>query len=187
MANVSELNLLHPSDCPILQSVRASFSDWKFYYDYGYICYTKSNVKLYEHRLVLSADTALEVHHLDGVITNNDATNLRLLTPQEHGIIHHPKVRIEKHCITCGSAFLTVQSKRNVSRFCSEPCFRLAQRKVERPSRDELETLMHQLGNWSALGRHYGVSDNAIRKWAKAYNLPCTPDGRKKNLLSDLN
>ena len=26
--------------------------------------------------------------------------------------------------------------------------------------------------NFSAVGRKYGVSDNAIRKWCKFYNLP---------------
>jgi transposase-like protein len=30
---------------------------------------------------------------------------------------------------------------------------------------------MQEIGNWSALGRHFGVSDNAVRKWAKRFGL----------------
>ncbi|MEJ2592396.1 MAG: hypothetical protein P8178_13535 [Candidatus Thiodiazotropha sp.] len=42
-------------------------------------------------------------------------------------------------------------------------------RKVQRPSYDVLKRDVDQLG-YSATGRKYGVSDNAIRKWLKAYD-----------------
>ncbi len=41
-------------------------------------------------------------------------------------------------------------------------------RKVQRPSYDVLKSDIGQLG-YSATGRKYGVSDNAVRKWEKAY------------------
>jgi len=41
-------------------------------------------------------------------------------------------------------------------------------RKVQRPSYDVLKCDIGQLG-YSATGRKYGVSDNAVRKWEKAY------------------
>lgn len=51
------------------------------------------------------------------------------------------------------------------------------QRKVERPSKEELSKLLQE-SNFSAIGKAYGVSDNSIRKWCKAYDLP----HRKKDM-----
>jgi len=55
-----------------------------------------------------------------------------------------------------------------ISKRCSS-CYRLSSRKVCRPS---LEDLKQDLSNstYVAVGKKYGVSDNAIRKWIKAYN-----------------
>ena len=41
-------------------------------------------------------------------------------------------------------------------------------RKVDRPPLDVLEAEIKDMG-YSAVGRKYGVSDNAVRKWLKAY------------------
>lgn len=43
-------------------------------------------------------------------------------------------------------------------------------RKVERPSKEILEQEI-LTESFSALGRKYGVSDNAVRKWCKYYNI----------------
>jgi len=43
------------------------------------------------------------------------------------------------------------------------------QRKVQRPSRQALLANICRLG-YAGTGRKYGVSDNAIRKWLKAYD-----------------
>ncbi len=45
------------------------------------------------------------------------------------------------------------------------------QRRVERPSKEELSRLLQE-SNFTAIGKTYGVSDNAIRRWCKAYGLP---------------
>lgn len=44
-------------------------------------------------------------------------------------------------------------------------------RKGEKPSRDELEGFLKVGSTWTSLGLRYGVSDVAVRKWAKAYGL----------------
>ena len=41
-------------------------------------------------------------------------------------------------------------------------------RRVERPPYDQLMREIAETG-YSAVGRKYGVSDNAIRKWVRAY------------------
>lgn len=38
-------------------------------------------------------------------------------------------------------------------------------------------------GSFTKVGKHYGVSDNAIRKWCRKNNLPC----RKKDLVEYIN
>ncbi len=43
-------------------------------------------------------------------------------------------------------------------------------RKVERPSKEELSEEIKTL-SYCAIGRKYGVSDNAVRKWAKSYEI----------------
>lgn len=40
----------------------------------------------------------------------------------------------------------------------------------ERPSKEELEKMIKE-SNFCAIGRKYGVSDNAIRKWARKYGI----------------
>lgn len=53
---------------------------------------------------------------------------------------------------------------------CTE-CSHLMSRKVSRPSREILKDKIRSF-SFVALGKEYGVSDTAIRKWCKQYNLP---------------
>jgi transposase-like protein len=41
-------------------------------------------------------------------------------------------------------------------------------RRVMRPPYEQLLSEVEELG-WSAVGRRYGVSDNAVRKWVRGY------------------
>lgn len=54
----------------------------------------------------------------------------------------------------------------------------LATRKVDRPSKEVLEKEIES-NSWSALGKKYGVSDNAVRKWAKSYGIEVKARQRK--------
>jgi transposase-like protein len=56
-------------------------------------------------------------------------------------------------------------------RFCSYECSHKATKKTKRPDKEILAQEIQQYKNWSALGRKYGVSDNAVRKWARQYGL----------------
>lgn len=55
--------------------------------------------------------------------------------------------------------------------FVKEDKKAVSRRKVERPSREELKVLIRE-NSFLQLGKQFGVSDNAIRKWCKAYDLP---------------
>ena len=70
------------------------------------------------------------------------------------------------YCCDCGKE-ITYRSKR-----CPE-CAKLASRISTRPDRNVLKTLV-RTKSFAEIGREYNVSDNAIRKWCIAYNLPHT-------------
>lgn len=80
-------------------------------------------------------------------------------------LLYPIRINYAKHfCIDCGKEILC-ESKRCVS------CNGKIQRKVERPSKEILYQEI-KMTSFSAVGRKYGVSDNAIRKWCKTYGLP---------------
>jgi hypothetical protein len=63
--------------------------------------------------------------------------------------------------------------KTNNAKYCSPNCKTIGQRKVLRPSIEELEHYMKTM-SMVAIGKMYGVSDNAIRKWLRK---KMTPEG----------
>lgn len=72
-----------------------------------------------------------------------------------------------KKCPICGAKMAPART------FCSLECAALGQQRVSRPSREELKKEIRE-NSFVALGREYGVSDNAIRKWCVRLNLPKT-------------
>lgn len=70
-------------------------------------------------------------------------------------------------CQYCSNEFI---AKTLTQKYCSHQCSEASQRKVKRPSYEQLLTDIKELNhNICAIGRKYGVTDNAIRKWIKAY------------------
>lgn len=53
-------------------------------------------------------------------------------------------------------------------KYCSDDCRELVSRKVARPTKSELEKMLVN-SSYCEIGRKFGVSDNAVRKWAKKY------------------
>jgi len=71
-------------------------------------------------------------------------------------------VCLTNKCLHCGVDI----TKKSKSGMCSL-CVSLKNRRVNRPPPDILLSEIQDLG-YSAVGRKYGVSDNAIRKWEKS-------------------
>lgn len=55
-------------------------------------------------------------------------------------------------------------------KYCSIKCSSKSRCKCSRPSKDRLVELL-ETNSWTSLGLLYGVSDNAVRKWARKYGL----------------
>jgi len=70
-------------------------------------------------------------------------------------------------CKNCSNKF---ESKNNEAMFCSVSCRAFRTRKTVRPSKEELQSLVLNKSILS-ISKLFGVSDNTIRIWVKAYNI----------------
>ena len=166
----------------------------------------------------MSMPIKLELHHINGVNTDNRLENLQLLCPNCHAYTdnyrgknrksaHSEKNDVEqpkfeealtdtadgnlepslneegvetrqaepksakppkvKHCKYCDKEFI---GKRV---YCSDECYSKA-RKSGRPPVFDLINAFKQYKSYLAVGKHYGVTDNAVRKWVRLYQIEDT-------------
>lgn len=83
-------------------------------------------------------------------------------------------VLLVRECAVCHRPFQpTERRQRHCSKRCSGRTDRnrlraVGARTVERPPYEQLLREIAET-SWSAVGRRYGVSDNAVRKWVRWY------------------
>jgi hypothetical protein len=131
---------------------------------------------------------SLVLDHVNGVHDDHRLENLRILCPNCNATLdtHCGKHKTRKHhdraCAGCGATF---RPSSGGQRYCSMSCggrgeasrrAQVAQRRVERPPYEQLVAEIETLG-YEAVGRRYGVSGNAIRKWRRAYETATEPAG----------
>ena len=85
-------------------------------------------------------------------------------------IIRQKKVMVDIVCPVCKKTFKTQDRGKKTHKYCCEECRCLKSRKVDRPSKEQLELDILNM-SFVKIGKKYSVSDNAVRKWAKTYNL----------------
>lgn len=129
---------------------------------------------------------ALILDHINGVRDDNRLENLRIVCP-------HCNATLETHCgrnsrkprpaprdcALCGTTF---DPNYETQRYCSQACGqrhgatgpRPATRRTERPAIEALLAMVKSQG-YEAVGREFGVSGNAVRKWIAAEGVAPPP------------
>jgi hypothetical protein len=123
---------------------------------------------------------SIVLDHINGVHDDHRLENLRVLCPTCNATLdthcgkHKTRQHHDRACPTCG---VTFRPSTGGQRYCSTSCAgrgessrraQVAKRRVERPPYEQLIAEIEELG-YLAVGREYGVSDNAIHKWRRAY------------------
>jgi hypothetical protein len=120
---------------------------------------------------------SLILDHVNGIATDNRLSNLRIVCPNCAATLETHcgrNLRVTRACVRCGAPF---RPKSRTQRHCSMACgghseaSQAAQRAARRVERPPYEQLVREISETSylAVGRKYGVSDNAIRKWLRQY------------------
>lgn len=116
----------------------------------------------------------MQLDHINGVHNDCRLSNLRLLCPNCHSQTETFAGRSVKKDNSAKLSFVKC-TKCNVnwihknSKTCLK-CYNISQRKINRPSKVELEYLISN-NSLTSIGKMFGVSGNTIKKWAKAYDL----------------
>jgi transposase-like protein len=129
---------------------------------------------------------ALILDHVNGVATDNRIQNLQIVCPNCAATLDTHcgrNMTAYRPCEHCGETF---KAGHRTQRYCSHRCAgrgdgvqlaHRALRRVERPPYEQLLAEVQALG-WSAVGRRYGVSHTAIRKWVRAYERELAASAR---------
>lgn len=125
-------------------------------------------------------------HHVNGNHNDNRLENIMFLCPNCHSYTDNfggkNMERKKRYCVECNKELLSGQQK-----YCSVECRKNHVEKLKFsknesamnkrtivskiPSKDELIVDLSMM-NISKIGTKYNVSDTAVRKWLKKYNLP---------------
>jgi len=150
----------------------------------GYKGYVLEHLVVATNKLGRDLCDGEEVHHLDFNRHHNRWANLLVLDYVQHAKLHRwlgragyePDFKVHAYSSDAKQlrSILSETHRCAVCRypiarrfvFCSKRCSHLSSRKVERPP---IRKLLRQIADegYLAVGRSYGVSDNAIRKWVR--------------------
>jgi HNH endonuclease len=168
---IKELGLdtsaLYTLKCPFCEAIFQRKRHSMTLHNRGYFCSKTCSGKFYT-----TLDQTVQVQRLADNIIKIERKS-KILIELSHNIENWedfsepltPKTKaVGKRCATCSAPILTPDG----DKYCSPTCASLQRRKIH--NRPTLEDLRKDLSimSYCAVGRKYGVSDNAVRKWLKA-------------------
>jgi len=129
--------------------------------------YSPNRVKYDELEKIVKEHNPKTMNELLGLLGVTSA-KLNYRTVNKKLIEQNIKTRFKQRCLKCDKPI----TGKGVTGYCNK-CSRVVQHKVEHPSKHELQGLI-QMQSVLSIAKQYGVSDNAVRKWLKSYDLPYT-------------
>lgn len=117
--------------------------------------------------ILVCANCHREIH--DGNYTTEELWQLQQYSEEIANEVRQEKInnmsKTQYYCLECGKPIV-----KNKTCLCSE-CIHKQRRVCDRPTREELKDLIRKYP-FTTIAKDYGISDNAVRKWCKTYNLP---------------
>ena len=161
---------------------------------------------VYEHILVAEEKLGRRlndgevIHHRDQDKNNNNPDNIIIFCSKSEHTRFHKYNCDESILIELNNGTYACDASRTKEQYVCPVCGKFKDRKADtcrecydlyrnkkvtnRPSREELKNMIRTCA-FTSIGKQYGVTDNAIRKWCKNYNLPYRTSDIK--LISDEN
>ncbi|WWO60482.1 HNH homing endonuclease [Stenotrophomonas phage SOVA965] len=157
-------------------------SGYMYFYDPSHYCANSSGIVM-EHIYVMAEHIGRPlvrgecVHHKDRDRSNNDISNLQLMTISEHTRLHMREDRgiitVNRQCLVCSGNFICRESSSR--KYCSNKCSGKSSEKFEVADSD-LEAMVWEMPTtWVA--EIFGVSDVAIAKRCKKAGIIKPPRG----------
>jgi endogenous inhibitor of DNA gyrase (YacG/DUF329 family) len=92
------------------------------------------------------------------------------MSKSDHALLH-AQDKDPEYCKVCNKV-----SKTKYKVYCSRKCMNIDRETFIKSNgicKPKKEALVEDINNlsWCAIGRKYGVSDNAVRKWARKYKI----------------
>lgn len=148
--------------------------------DFEYKCY---NCNLTEW---INKPIPLEIEHINGIHTDNRIENLTFLCCNCHALtdtykgknVKNKVVSEKNKCEKCDKVIS------RGSTYCLE-CIKFINRKVERPSYEELLEHINNKKTMVELGQIYGVTDRTIKNWIVDYEKNLNIISYKENINSN--
>ena len=113
----------------------------------------------------------IQLHHIDGNRNNNSLDNLEMLCPNCHSQTENycgnsnKQAKQKYYCPDCGR-----EISKNATRCLSCASKFRGQTKFNL-SKEELQSLLDQGYSRIQIGKKFGITEAAIRKWIKKYNI----------------
>ena len=110
----------------------------------------------------------LELHHINGVYDDNRIENIKMLCPNCHALTENfgGKNRKKENTTKFTKSAKKTKTKEEWSKIKNNIWIET------HPSKEEFINNFKKIGSISGIGKFYGVSDAAIKKWLIHYGLP---------------